>query len=51
MAVRFGDKTRMKMLNDLIDKNHAEIDKILTEYGVPLLPIDYSKAKEHDDND
>lgn len=51
MAVRFGDKARMKMLNELIDKNHAKIDKILTSYGVPLLPIKPSKSKEHGDND
>lgn len=51
MAVRFGDDARMKLLNHLIDENHAKIDKILTEYGVPLLPIKYSKSKEHDNND
>ena len=51
MAVRYGDKKRMKLLNHLIDKNHAKIDKILTNYGVPLLPIDYTKVKEHRGDD
>ncbi|MFM8331143.1 MAG: quinoprotein dehydrogenase-associated putative ABC transporter substrate-binding protein [Candidatus Methylumidiphilus sp.] len=36
MAVRFPDKGRKAMLEQLLDKNHAKIDKILQAYHVPL---------------
>ncbi len=39
MAVRFGDKARKEQINQLIDKHQEEINKILTEYGVPLLKL------------
>ncbi|MFK8069005.1 MAG: quinoprotein dehydrogenase-associated putative ABC transporter substrate-binding protein [Gammaproteobacteria bacterium] len=39
MAVRFGEKEWKEQINQLIDKNQDEIDKILTEYGVPLLKL------------
>ncbi len=39
MAVRFGEKEWKEQINQLIDKNQQEIDKILTEYGVPLLKL------------
>ncbi len=39
MAVRFGDKAWKEQINQLIDKHQEEIDKILIEYGVPLLNL------------
>ncbi len=39
MAVRFGEKAWKEQINQLIDKHQKEINKILTEYGVPLLDL------------
>ena len=39
MAVRFGDKAWKEQINQLIDKHQEEINKILIEYGVPLLDL------------
>ena len=39
MGVRIPDKERKKLLDDLIEKKGAEIEAILKDYGVPLLPI------------
>ena len=37
MGVRRSDQDWKRRLNRLIAENQAEIDRILTEYGVPLL--------------
>jgi quinoprotein dehydrogenase-associated probable ABC transporter substrate-binding protein len=37
MGVRFSDQEWKRMLNRLIQENQAEINKILLDYGVPLL--------------
>lgn len=38
MGVRFGEKEWKKQVEDLIDRNRSQIDAILRDYGVPLLP-------------
>jgi hypothetical protein len=37
MAVRYGEGDWKDKVNSLIDENQAEINKILTDYGVPLI--------------
>lgn len=49
MAVRFGEKEWMQKVNSLIRENQQEINEILKDYGVPLLPL--KKSPQHDDND
>ena len=39
MAVRKKDKERMAILQEVIDRRHADIMKILDEYGIPHVPI------------
>ena len=48
MAVRHGDKQRQAQLSELIRKNQGEIDKILRQYNVPLMPL---KPARKDDDD
>ena len=48
MAVRHGDKQRLAQLSQLIRKHQGEIDKILRQYNVPLLPL---KPARKDDDD
>lgn len=43
MGVRYPDKQRKALLNDLITKNQQAINKILESYHVPLLPIPEKK--------
>lgn len=50
MAVRYGDKERLQQLNDLIAKNQTEIDKVLTDYGVPLLELKVDDKRKDDDD-
>jgi len=45
MGIRYPDRQRKALLNKLINKNQAEINKILADYHVPLLPI--TIPKEH----
>lgn len=40
MAVRHGDKVLRDRINDLIDSSRPEIEAILKDYGVPLLPLE-----------
>jgi len=47
MGVRIPDKERKKLLDDLIEKKGAEIEAILKDYGVPLLPIGSVASKPH----
>lgn len=49
MGVRYPDKQRKALLNDLIAKNQQEINKILESYHVPLLPIPEKKERKDDD--
>lgn len=37
MAVRYGEKEWKETINKLIDENGEAIDKILTDYGIPLV--------------
>jgi hypothetical protein len=37
MGVRRADQNWKRLLNRLIQENQSEINKILVEYGVPLL--------------
>ena len=45
MAVRKGDKERMAMIQDVLDRRHDDIIKILDEYGIPHLPVVDEKKK------
>ncbi|MGI9229179.1 MAG: quinoprotein dehydrogenase-associated putative ABC transporter substrate-binding protein [Gammaproteobacteria bacterium] len=49
MGVRYGEKAWKDKVNELIRTNQDEIDAILTDYGVPLLPIKKSARKDDDD--
>ena len=40
MGVRAGDVTWKRQLNDIIKKRQVDIDKVLLEYGVPLIDED-----------
>lgn len=40
MAVRHGDKALRDRVNGLIDSSRPEIEALLKEYGVPLLPLE-----------
>ncbi len=37
MAVRYGEKEWKEKINNLIKENKTEIEKILTDYGIPLV--------------
>jgi quinoprotein dehydrogenase-associated probable ABC transporter substrate-binding protein len=52
MAVRFGDKEWKQTINDLIDKHRDDINKVFTDYGVPLLEVNAADkgSSEADDN-
>ena len=39
MGIRYGDKERKVLLENLIDKNKQKIQSILSEYNIPVLPI------------
>lgn len=49
MGVRYGDKDRRDILNKLIDKNTSQIQAILDDYHVPLLPIPKQVSRKDDD--
>lgn len=52
MAVRYGEKEWKETINKLLRENKAEIDKILTDYGVPLMERpEHVKLKKDDDDD
>jgi hypothetical protein len=40
MAVRHGDKALRDRINGLLASNGPEIEAILKDYGVPLLPLE-----------
>ena len=50
MGVRYGDKARQDTLNKLIDANFSQIQAILDEYHVPLLPIPKQAPRKDDDD-
>lgn len=39
MGVRYGDNKRKDLLNRLIDQHQAQIQTIISQYHIPLLPI------------
>jgi hypothetical protein len=49
MGVRYGDKSRQALLNDLISQNRKAIQTILAEYHFPLLTIPEKKPRKDDD--
>ena len=49
MGVRFGDKARLETLNQLIASKANEIQAIMAEYNIPLLPIPKQAIKKDDD--
>jgi len=51
MGVRHGDERWLRRVNQLIHENQAEIESILKEYGVPLLPLKKTTKKKDDDDD
>lgn len=48
MGVRYGDNKRKKMLENLIERNAGEIQTIIAEYNIPLLPIPEQTNREDD---
>lgn len=48
MGVRFPDKERKAQLNGLIEKNRDQIQQILSQYNMPLLPIPKQEAPKKD---
>lgn len=49
MGVRFGDKARKEKLNQLIDENFDEIQKIIAAYQIPLLQIPAKRNLKDDE--
>lgn len=45
LAVRKGEKERLAMIQEVLDRRHADIIKILDEYGIPHLPVVEEKKK------
>ena len=50
MAVRHGEKEWKDKVNQLIAENRTEINAILEDYGVPLLPLEKIEIREDDDD-
>lgn len=48
MGVRRSDKERKAVLDKLISKHQKEIEAIIAEYNIPLLPIAKGAAKDDD---
>ncbi|MGE0486838.1 MAG: quinoprotein dehydrogenase-associated putative ABC transporter substrate-binding protein [Gammaproteobacteria bacterium] len=51
MAVRFGEKAWKAEIDRLIADNQADIDGILSEFGVPTLPVVNRGTGSDDDDD
>ena len=49
MAVRFGEDEWKKRVDQFLIDNRSEINAILKEYGVPLLPLRKAVVKDDDD--
>lgn len=39
LGVRHGDKERLAEIQEVLDRRHADIIKILDEYGIPHVPV------------
>ena len=39
LGVRHGDKARLAEIQEVLDRRHDDIIKILNEYGVPHVPV------------
>ena len=50
MAVRHGEKEWKEQVNQLIAENQQEINAILEDFGVPLLPLEEVEIREDDDD-
>jgi quinoprotein dehydrogenase-associated probable ABC transporter substrate-binding protein len=50
MGIRQGDEARKQQLNTLIDKNLEQIQRIIGNHQIPLLPIPAQAAKKDDDD-
>jgi quinoprotein dehydrogenase-associated probable ABC transporter substrate-binding protein len=50
IGIRQGDENRKQQLNSLIDKNIDQIQRIISDYQIPLLPIPAERAKKDDDD-
>jgi ABC-type amino acid transport substrate-binding protein len=46
MGVRKNDKARQEQLNNLITEKSADIEAILSQYHIPLLPIEAPPSKK-----
>lgn len=51
MAVRYGEGDWKQQVQELIDRNADEIEAILQDYNVPLLPLRPSDLKPPEDDD
>ena len=49
MAVRHGEQEWRDKVNQLISENQAEMNAIMEDYGVPLLPIEKIEIRDDDD--
>lgn len=49
MGVRYGDDKTKQMIEQLIDKNMSQIQSIISEYDIPLLPIPKQSIRKDDD--
>ncbi len=50
MAVRHGEQEWRDKVNQLIAENQTEINAIMEDYGVPLLPLEKIEIREDDDD-
>lgn len=50
MAVRHGEQEWRDKVNQLIAENQAEMNAIMEDYGVPLLPIEKIEIRDDDDD-
>ena len=47
VGVRRKDKDRIAMINDVLERRKADIDKILDDYGIPHVPVVNDKIATH----
>ena len=50
MAVRHGEQEWRDKVNQLIAENQPEINAIMEDFGVPLLPLEKIEIREDDDD-
>ena len=46
LAVRTGDVARKEKLEDILARKKSDVDRILREYGVPLLPVTETGSRD-----